>query len=96
TGDTRIEFSDSTQVQNSRVLLMEVTSWDDRKGVEQARSWGHTHFHEFLTRLDQLNCEKIVLIHTSARYSTRALQELIDEYVPEPHRARVELFPRPS
>jgi ribonuclease Z len=96
TGDTRIEFLDDAKVRESRVLLMEVTYWDDRKSVETAREWGHIHLNELLPRLDEIHCEKIVLIHTSARYSRKNLLAILDEKVPEQHKSRVELFPRPD
>lgn len=96
TGDTKIEFTQSEQVQNSQVLIMEVTYWDERKSIENAREWGHIHFNELLPVLDILKCEKILLIHTSARYSTSELQQILDDRIPEPHKGRVELFPRPN
>jgi ribonuclease Z len=95
TGDTRIEFLDDPQVRASRVLLMEVTYWDDKKSVENARTWGHIHLDELIPRLEQLKCEKIVLIHASARYTTARLREILDARIPEHFKHRVELFPRP-
>jgi len=94
-GDTRIEFLQSEQVRHSRVLLMEATYWDEHKSVENARQWGHIHFEELLPHLDQLHCEKIVLIHSSVRYTREYLTQIIERRVPEKHRGRVELFPRP-
>lgn len=95
TGDTRIEFLDDPQVRNSRVLLMEVTYWDDKKSVENARTWGHIHLDELIPRLETLKCEKIVLIHASARYTTARLREILDARIPEHFKHRVDLFPRP-
>lgn len=94
-GDTTIEFLDSPQVRQSRVLVMEVTYWDHKKTVANAREWGHIHFDEFLPRLPDLKCEKIVLIHASARYSTPYLRDILDARIPEHFKHRVELFPRP-
>jgi ribonuclease Z len=95
TGDTRIEFLDDPQVRNSRVVVMEVTYWDDKKSVENARTWGHIHLDELIPRLETLKCEKIVLIHASARYTTPRLKEILDARIPEHFKHRVELFPRP-
>lgn len=95
TGDTTIEFLDSPQVRQSRVLVMEVTYWDDKKTVENARLWGHIHLDELIPRLESLKCEKIVLIHASARYTTKYLKEVMDARIPEHFKHRVELFPRP-
>lgn len=94
TGDTKIEVLDSPEVRSSQVLLMECTYWDSRKSVEQAREWGHIHLDEIIPRLDELSCEKLVLIHSSARYRKEYLQDILNERIPDKHRNRVELFPR--
>jgi ribonuclease Z len=96
TGDTKIEFLDSEQVRKSRILVMEVTYWDNKKSVENAREWGHIHLDELIPRLESLKCEKIVLIHASARYSTRYLKEILEARIPEHLKSRVDLFPRPT
>jgi ribonuclease Z len=95
TGDSKIEFMDTPDVRNSKVLLMEVTYWDQKKSVANAREWGHIHFDEVLPRLESLKCEKVVFIHASARYTTAYLNEVIDARVPEHLKSRVMLFPRP-
>jgi ribonuclease Z len=95
TGDSKIECLDSPQVRNSRILLIEVTYWDKKKSVENAREWGHIHLDELIPRLGELKCEKIVLIHASARYNTPYLNEILDARIPEHIKHRVELFPRP-
>ena len=95
TGDTKIEFLDTPTVRQSRVLLMEVTYWDKKKSVENAREWGHIHLDEVIPRLEEIKSEKIVLIHASARYTTAYLKEILDARIPEHLKTRVELFPRP-
>jgi ribonuclease Z len=95
TGDTKIEFLESEQVRKSRVLVMEVTYWDKKKSVENAREWGHIHIDEVLPKLDSLKCERIVLIHASARYTTAYLQEILEARLPEHLKTKVTLFPRP-
>lgn len=95
TGDSKIEFLNSDEVKNSRVLLMEVTYWDDKKSVHNAREWGHIHFDELVPILGELKNEKIVLIHASARYTTKYLREILDARVPEHIKDRVVLFTRP-
>lgn len=94
TGDTQIEFLDSRPwVRKSKVLVMESTYLDTKKTIKHARTWGHTHLHEILPRLDDIESEKIVLIHTSSRYTWDEAQRLLREQLPERHRDRVELFP---
>ena len=96
TGDTGIEFLVDPAVRRARVLVMEVTYFDQRKSVAEARRWGHIHLDELIPKLDEISSEKIVLIHTSARYSRRDLERILAERVPAEHRGRVELFPRPD
>ncbi len=95
TGDTKIEFLDSEQARRSKVLFMEVTYWDEKKSVSNAREWGHIHFDELLPRLDSIEAERIVLIHASARHTTKAIREIIDARVPEHLKPKLILFPRP-
>jgi ribonuclease Z len=94
TGDTQIEFLNSRPwVKKSKILVMESTYLDERKTVEHARSWGHTHLDEILPRLDEIESEKIVLIHVSSRYPTDEALRILKQRIPERHRERVELFP---
>jgi len=95
TGDTRIEFLESDQARKSKLLFMEVTYWDSKKSVENAREWGHIHFDELLPRLDKIEAEKIVLIHASARHTTKAIRDIIEDRVPEHLKPKLVLFPRP-
>ncbi len=94
TGDTQIEFLDlAPQVKKSKVLFMEATYLDDRKTVAQAKQWGHTHLDEIIPRLDEIESEKIVLIHISSRYPTHVAQEILESRIPARHRERVVLLP---
>lgn len=96
TGDTRIEFIDSRPwIKQSKVLLTEVTFIDKSKTIENAREWGHLHLEELLPRLPDLKCERIVLIHISARYTTRRILEVLDDRIPEHFKTRIQVFPRP-
>lgn len=95
TGDTRIEALTEPSVRDSRVALVEVTYFDEAKPVETARKWGHIHWQELVSQLDLLTCEKVVLIHTSTRYSPAWITSFIQRQLPPRHRGRVELFPRP-
>jgi ribonuclease Z len=94
TGDTQIEFLDQAPwVRKSKVLLCEATYLDGKKPVEHARKWGHTHLHELVPELDRIESERIVLIHSSSRYSEPEAQKLLREKIPPEHRERVVLFP---
>lgn len=94
TGDTQIEFLDiSPEVKTSKILFLEATYLDNQKTVASAREWGHTHLNEIIPRLDSIESEKIVLIHTSSRYSYKEALALIASQVPPEHQDRVSLFP---
>lgn len=94
TGDTQIEFLDKTpEVRDSKILILEATYLDDRKSVASAKEWGHTHLDEIIPRLETISSEKIVLIHSSARYSLPQAQEALQARLPFHEQERVVLFP---
>lgn len=94
TGDTQIEFLEHLKTPVD-VLFMETTFIDDLKTIENARTWGHIHFYEWLDKLEQIPAQKIVLIHLSSRYSTPRILEILDQKIPAHLRDRVDIFPRP-
>lgn len=94
TGDTQIEFLDKTpEVAASKILLLEATYLDDKRLVANAKEWGHTHLDEIIARLDSIKSEKIVIIHSSARYTIDEAQMLLQKKLPKHERERVVLFP---
>lgn len=94
TGDTQIEFLDSREwVRKSKILILEATYLDDRKTVEQARQWGHTHLDEIIPRLKDIDSEQIVFIHASSRYSDKEALKILKERIPQEYQSRVVLFP---
>lgn len=95
TGDTQIEFLDlSPWVKQSQILVMEVTYFDHSKTVAHAREWGHIHWFELRERLSELSCEKLVLIHLSARYSVKEVEQIIKRDIGQDWAGRIEIFPR--
>jgi len=93
TGDTRIELFDREPlVRQSKVLVHEVTSWDDRRDVEHTRQWGHTHVDELLERLDRFEGEALVLVHRSARHSRAQAEQVVAERFPASMRDKVHVF----
>lgn len=94
TGDTQIEFLDlSPKVRESKILIMEATYLDERKSIESAKAWGHLHLKELIPRLSEIRSERIVLIHSSARYSIEEAREVLQKQLPESEHERVVLFP---
>jgi ribonuclease Z len=96
TGDTQIEFLEARPwIRQSKVLILETTFVDNRKSIANARDWGHLHLEELIPKLDTLKCEKLVLIHISARYSTAYVKEILEARIPEHWKSKIEIFPRP-
>ncbi len=94
TGDTQVEFLDLNPVlKKSKILMLEATYLDSQKSVASAKEWGHTHLDEIIPHLDSIESERVVLIHTSSRYSYKEAVALVAERIPEKHRGRVVLFP---
>ncbi|MNJ94683.1 Ribonuclease Z [compost metagenome] len=94
TGDTQIEFLDSRPwVRKSKILFLESTYLDDRKTVEHARNWGHTHLDEIIPRLGDIESEQIVLIHVSSRYPTKDVLKILSEKIPQEFQEKIVLFP---
>ncbi len=93
TGDTQIELFDREPlVRQSRVLVHEVTSWDDRRDVEDTRAWGHTHVEEILERLERFEGEALVLVHRSARHSRAQAERVVAQRFPAAVRDKVHVF----
>jgi ribonuclease Z len=93
TGDTQIEFLEAAPwVRHSKILILEVTYFDTRKSVEEARKWGHIHFEELVEKLPDITSETIVLMHFSARYSRRDIEKVLRNRLSERDFARIKLF----
>lgn len=94
TGDTEIEFLDQNpHLKKSKILFLETTYLDERKSVEHAKKWGHTHLDELIPRLKEIESEKIVLIHLSSRYSTQEALQILSQKIPKEDQDRILLFP---
>ncbi len=95
TGDTTMDFwKANSEVLNSRVLFMEVTYWDTKKSVDDARKWGHIHLYEVIDRLDEFKGEKIVFTHLSSRYSVEYAKTILQKHIPKRHWNKVDIFPQ--
>lgn len=95
TGDTRIELFDEHEiVRRCKVLVHEVTSWDDRRDVEVTRKWGHTHLDEVVARAEQFTGEALVLVHRSMRHTRGEAEALVRARFPAAMQDRVHVFGR--
>lgn len=94
TGDTTMDFwSANPEVLTSKVLFMEVTYWDTKKSIDEAREWGHIHLYEVIDRLDDFKGEKIVFTHLSSRYSVEYARSILQKEVPKRHWDKIDIFP---
>ncbi|KAJ6688031.1 hypothetical protein OIU74_016686 [Salix koriyanagi] len=91
TGDTMSDFIiDETNIDvlRAKVLVMESTFVDGTVTVEHARDYGHTHLFEIVKYADKFQNKSILLIHFSARYTVKEIQEAIQR-LPQPLAGRV-------
>ncbi|KAJ6339937.1 hypothetical protein OIU77_007810 [Salix suchowensis] len=91
TGDTMSDFiidETNTDVLRAKVLVMESTFVDGTVTVEHARDYGHTHLFEIVNYADKFQNKAILLIHFSARYTVKEIQEAIQR-LPQPLAGRV-------
>lgn len=95
TGDTRIEtFQNEPLLRRCKVLVHEVTSWDERRSVEEMRAWGHTHVEEMIRHVDAFEGEALVLIHRSMRHPREQAEQIVRERFPAAVKDRVHVFGR--
>ncbi|KAJ3670122.1 hypothetical protein LUZ60_010446 [Juncus effusus] len=82
TGDTMSDFildPNNSDVLKSRILVMESTFVDNKKTVEEARKYGHTHLHEIMGLAERFLNKAILLIHFSPRYRVKEIEEAISK-----------------
>jgi ribonuclease Z len=93
TGDTRIElWHQQPELRRTKVLVYEVTAWDDRADVARTREWGHTHVDEMIACAEQFEGEALVLVHRSPRHSRAQAEQIVREQFPATVRDRVHVF----
>ena len=93
TGDTQIEFLEAhPEMLKVRVLVHEVTAWDERRTVEEIRRWGHTHVEEMIAMSERFEGEALVLVHRSLRHSVEQAREIVARRFPASVRERVHVF----
>lgn len=95
TGDTTIDFLKTDEdAKRAKILFVEATFIDDKKNIQHAKKWGHTHLDEIIENLDQITSETICLIHFSGRYTTNDIKSILDKKIPFEHKSRLQIFPR--
>ncbi len=80
TGDTMIDVVEREEtVRKSKLLIMEVTFWDNKVSVASAREHGHVHVDEVLERESLFENDSILFTHYSARYSPEEVKKFFEE-----------------
>ncbi len=97
TGDSLIDVVEREQaVRSAKVLIMEVTFFDDQVSVADARSKGHIHLDEVIERAELFDNEHLLFTHQSARYAPHEALEICSSRLPVGLRERVSLLRFPD
>lgn len=91
TGDTTSDFivdSSNIDVLRAKILVMESTFLDESITVEHARDYGHIHLSEIINQAEKFENKAILLIHFSARYTVKEIQQAVSA-LPPPLAGRV-------
>jgi len=93
TGDTQIELFDREPlVRQCAVLVHEVTGWDDHRGPDEVRRWGHTHVDELIERAERFEGQALVLVHRSPRHTRSEAERIVQTRFPAAVRDKVHVF----
>lgn len=92
-GDTMIDFLIREPVaQKAKVLLHEVTFWDEQSSVEKCRKFGHTHVDEMIQHCDKFEGEALVLVHRSLKYSRSEAETIMRKRFPAAMLPKIHMF----
>jgi ribonuclease Z len=92
-GDTTIEFLlREERARTAKVLLHEVTFWDDRSSVEGCRRFGHTHVDEMIEHCDKFEGDALVLVHRSLKHKRAEVEEILHKRFPAAMLPKIHLF----
>ena len=81
--DTLVDVLDEQpSLLEARVLVLECTFLDDRKGRGESRDKCHIHLDEILERADTFQNEHLVLMHFSQLYQPAEVHEILKRRVP--------------
>jgi ribonuclease Z len=92
-GDTMVDFLvREPAAQKAKVLLHEVTFWDDRSSVEGCRRFGHTHVDEMIAHCEKFEGEALVLVHRSLKHRRSEVEEILHRRFPAAMLPKIHLF----
>jgi ribonuclease Z len=81
--DTLVKVLEATpSIGRSRVLVIECSFLDEKKGLAESRAGCHIHLDELLEHADALENEHIVLMHFSQIYKPDEVREILERRCP--------------
>lgn len=91
--DTLIDVIDTEpELRRVRVLVLECTFLDERKGRRECREKCHIHLDEIIERADLFENEFLVLMHFSQMYRPAEVHQILKRRVPASLNDRVIIF----
>lgn len=94
TGDTTIDlFKREPQLQQVKILITEVTFWDDSITPEEAKKRGHIHIEDLVEHAELFTQPHIVLMHSSSRFSGEDVRRIAKEKLPKELFNRLHFIP---
>ena len=83
TGDSVIDVLEREEdLRKCSFLAMEVTFFDNRVSVENARKHGHIHIDELIERSHLFENETVLFMHLSARHRVEEAKEIAEKKLP--------------
>ena len=94
TGDTTIDiFEQQPILQQVKILIVEITFFDDDVTPEKAKDHGHIHIDSIPTAEGFFQNEHVVVMHVSSRHSTAHAQQMIEDKLPLYLQKKITLVP---
>ena len=94
TGDTTIDvFHKEPLLQQVKVLITEVTFFDESVSAQSARERGHIHIDDIVENAELFKQPEIVFMHFSSRYSTAKVEQICKQKLPSNLQQRVHFIP---
>lgn len=91
--DTLVHVLDTMpSLLDTRVLILECSFLDDRKGLAASQAGGHIHLDELLERADTFRNEALVLMHFSQIYSPAEVHRTLQRRCPRALWERIVVF----
>lgn len=92
-GDTTIDFLlREPLAQKAKVLVHEVTIWDNRASIEQCRRYGHTHVDDMIKASEAFEGEALVLCHRSMKFKREEIVEIANRRFPKHVLPKIHFF----